>query len=97
MAKTNAQRQADYRAKHRQKLTIDDYAKLNIEQINALKERLDLTITHEAKLALKRLALHNGVTQAEMLVKVLLEADRKTRKTLHGNELENYIYKVFDD
>ena len=97
MAKSNAQRQADYRAKQRQKIDHADYAKLNIDQINALKERLDVVINHGAKLALKRLALHNGLNQADMLIQVLLEVDSKTKKSLHGNELENYLYAVFDD
>ena len=96
MAKTNAQRQAEYRAKQRKNMNPDDYAKLDLKQINALKERLDVTITHEAKQALKRLALHHGVTQADMLIKVLLDTDNKIKKSLHGNELHDYIFKPLD-
>ncbi|MHB1666164.1 hypothetical protein [Thiomonas sp.] len=63
MAKSNAERQAAYRARH---LTDED----------GNGERLNLVIDVHAKRALKRLALCYGVTQKLILEKTILGAER---------------------
>lgn len=54
MAKSNAQRQAEYRARH-------------LHDLGATGERLNVVIDFHAKLALERLAAYYGVTQRGML------------------------------
>lgn len=65
MAKSNAERQAAYRAKH-----------LKSEDGNG--ERLNLVIDLHTKRALERLAKCYGVTQKEIIKKLALDAERAT-------------------
>ena len=60
--KTNAQRQADYRARH-------------LKDENAQLERLSLLVDLHAKRALERLAFCYGVTQRAMLERLLIQAN----------------------
>lgn len=64
--KSNAQRQADYRARH-------------LKDENAQLERLSLLVDLHAKRALERLAGCYGVTQRAMLERLLMQADRLTQ------------------
>ena len=63
MAKSNAQRQAEYRARH-------------LHDLGATGERLNVVIDFHAKLALERLAACYGVTQRGMLERIIQDADR---------------------
>ena len=63
MAKSSAQRQADYRARH-------------LHEEGGEGERLNLVIDLHAKRALERLALCYGVTQKAMLNRLLIDAER---------------------
>jgi len=61
--RSNAQRQADYRARH-------------LKDENGQLERLSLLIDFHAKRALQRLASCYGVTQRDMLERLLMQANR---------------------
>ena len=63
MAKSNAARQAAYRARH----LIDE---------DGTGERLNLVIDLHAKRALERLAVCYGVTQREAIERLVLHAER---------------------
>lgn len=61
--RSNAQRQADYRARH-------------LKDENAELERLSLLVDLHAKRALERLASCYGVTQRAMLERLVMQANR---------------------
>ncbi len=61
--RSNAQRQADYRARH-------------LKDENSQLERLSLLVDLHAKRALERLACCYGVTQRTMLERLLMQANR---------------------
>jgi len=63
MAKSNAERQAAYRARH-------------LKGEDGTGERLNLVIDLHAKRALERLAVCYGVTQREALERLVLDAER---------------------
>jgi len=63
MAKTNSERQAEYRARH-------------LHDMEATCERLNVVIDLHAKRALERLASCYGVTQREILERILQDAER---------------------
>ena len=65
MAKSNAVRQADYRARH-------------LKDLNGMGERLNLVIDLHAKRAFERLAVCYGVTQKEIIERLVLGAERAT-------------------
>ncbi len=62
MAQTNAERQAAFRARH-------------LKSTDCPVERLDCLIEVHAKAALKRLALHHGLPQWEMLQKLIGDSE----------------------
>jgi len=61
--RSNAQRQADYRARH-------------LKDENSQLERLSLLVAFPVKRALERLACCYGVTQRAMLERLLMQANR---------------------
>lgn len=63
MAKTSAERQADYRAR---RATAGDNG----------ERRINTWVSTGAALALARLAQHHGLSQREMLERLLLEAEK---------------------
>ena len=63
MAKSNAQRQADYRERH-------------LKDIDGKGERLNLVVDLHAKRALERLAVCYAVTQRTLLEQLIREAER---------------------
>jgi hypothetical protein len=63
MVKTNAQRQAAYRARH-------------LKEGDGMGERLNSVIDIQAKRALERLAACYGVTQRDLLERLISEAER---------------------
>jgi hypothetical protein len=65
MAKSNAERQAAYRARH-------------LKDENGTGLRLNLVIDAHAKWALERLSVCYGVTQREMLERLARDAERAT-------------------
>ena len=69
MAQTNAQRQAAFRARH-------------LKSTDCPVERIDCLIEVHAKAALKRLALHHGLPQWEMLQKLIVDAESALVDTL---------------
>lgn len=69
MAKTTAQRQAEYRARRRQQ---GDTARLNTE------------VSLIAHFALERLAHHHGLTQRQMLERLLIESSRPCASALRA-------------
>jgi hypothetical protein len=76
MAMTNAEKQRCYRER-----------KLKDEN----GERINLIVSVNAKLALKRLAAHNGLTQSAMLERILLEAQSAITQTLDDDQFKKYI------
>ena len=76
MAKTTAQRQAEYRARRRQQ---GDTARLNTE------------VSLIAHIALERLAHHHGLTQRQMLERLLIEPDEALCRTLEGDDFRRYV------
>lgn len=63
MAQSTAERQQAYRRRH---LAEGD------------AERLNLVVSVQAKRQLERLARHRGVTQREILERILAQAERRT-------------------
>lgn len=62
MAKTNAQRQEEYRERH-------------LKGVDGRGERLNLVVDLHAKRALERLAVCYGVTQRAMIERLVREAE----------------------
>lgn len=76
MAKTTAQRQAEYRARRRQQ---GDIVRLNTE------------VSLVAHIALERLAHHHGLTQRQMLERLLIEPDEALCRALEGDDFRRYV------
>jgi hypothetical protein len=89
-AKTPAQRQAEFRAKHKLNYADGSTDSMTYTERMAVKVRLDTIITHEAKKALDRLACANGLPINNMLIELILNADKKHVKSL-GNDSEAKI------
>ena len=80
MAKTNAQRQSDYRARH-------------LKDLDGQAERLNLLVNLHAKRALERLAACYAVTQREVLEGLLREANNvalRRAARVHNGETDYY-------
>lgn len=76
--KTNAQRQAEYRARRK-------FAGDNGER------RINTWVSTAAKLGLTRLARHYGVTEREMLERLVEEADKRVTRDMSEQEFEAYV------
>ncbi|CAI2154331.1 Uncharacterised protein [Serratia fonticola] len=76
MAKTNAQRQAEYRARRRR---------------DGVSTHLNIEVSLIAHFALERLAHHHGLTQRQMLERLLIEPDEALCKSLEGDDFRRYI------
>ena len=81
-AQSNVQRQAAYRQRH-------------LHDVDGQGDRINMVVTVQAKAQLERLARHYGVTQRELLVRVLAEAERKVVDRLNRAE-ENVYYRSTD-
>lgn len=77
MAKSNAERQAAYRARH-------------LKDENGMGERISVLLDIHAKRALERLAKRYAVTQRAMLEKLLKDAERAMLDTLTHDEQASY-------
>jgi hypothetical protein len=64
MAKTNAERQAAYRQRH-------------LKTLDGKKARINLIIDYSTKVAIERLARCYGITQAELLGKIVSEEQQR--------------------
>lgn len=73
--RSNAQRQADYRARH-------------LKSEDASLERLSLLVDLHAKRALERLACCYGVTQRAMLERLVMQADRLAQEQAAAQSLD---------
>ena len=78
-AQSNAARQAAYRQRH-------------LHDVDGEGERINMVVTVQAKAQLERLARHYGVTQREVLARVLADAERKVVDKLNRAE-ENVYYR----
>lgn len=76
MGKSNAERQAAYRARRKE------------ANQGAGDRRLNTWVSAEADLALDRLAHHYGVTRRAMLERLITEADRLEWEALDPNSSE---------
>ena len=77
-SRKNAARQAAYRARHlHDPDTVDS-------------ERLNMVVPLKVKRQLERLSVRYGVTQVEMLAKVLAEAEWKALDGLSGAQQNDY-------
>jgi hypothetical protein len=72
---TNAQRQAAYRARHRE----------------AGGGRINMAVTAQAEFALRRLARHYCVTQRAMLERLIGEAESEVTGKLSGADYRLYV------
>ena len=81
MAKTNAERQQQYR-KNREMAGPDKNG----------ERRLNTWLSTGAKLALKRLAARYGVTEKDMLEKLVSDADDKIFTTLEFDSADYVAY-----
>jgi hypothetical protein len=61
---TNAQRQAAYRKRH-------------LQDVDGQGDRINMVVSVQAMAQLTRLATHYGVTQRELVARVLAEAESK--------------------
>jgi dephospho-CoA kinase len=77
MATTAAERQRKYR--ENRKLCGNGYRQINV------------WISTEAALALKRMAKRDGVTQREMLERMLVETQDRLIRDMTDDELSNYL------
>jgi hypothetical protein len=76
MAKTNAQRQAEYRAHRRDE---------------GVSSRLNIEVSLVAHFALERLAHHHGLTQRQMLEQLITGPHEALCKSLEGDDFRRYI------
>jgi hypothetical protein len=76
MAMTNAEKQANYR---KRKIKEGD------------GERLQAIISLHAKLAIQRLAKHNGITQAALIERLVMNEQKRVTDTLEGDAYRVYI------
>ncbi len=77
MGKTNAQRQAAYRARH-------------FMAVDGGLERLSLAVSVPTKAQLERLAFCYAVTQREVIESLLAQAERRLLETLPASEQSQY-------
>ncbi|MBK6593690.1 MAG: hypothetical protein IPG23_13625 [Burkholderiales bacterium] len=77
MAKTNAQNQAAYKARH-------------LKDESGTSERLDMLIDSSAKLSLKRLAAHYRVSQRVMLQTLLAEKQSSLLEAMGSAEQDAF-------
>ncbi|WMY75947.1 hypothetical protein RHD99_08425 [Buttiauxella selenatireducens] len=78
MTMTNAERQTRYRTNTR------------VRQEN-YTARLNTELLFGAKTALKRLSLHHGKSQREMLEQLILQAEQSLRQSLNEEEDDRYL------
>ncbi|ECF3154536.1 hypothetical protein EK69_004349 [Salmonella enterica subsp. enterica] len=78
MAMTNAERQARYRRSTRERR--ENYT-----------SRLNTEILCGVKLALKRLSLHHGLSQRDMLEQIITQADNTLRQSLDVKARDSYL------
>ena len=77
MAKTNSERQAEYRSRH-------------LKDVEGTGDRLNTVLDSSAKLALKRLSHHSGLTQKEILERLLKDEEARLISTLTNIEQDKY-------
>jgi len=77
-AQSNAARQAAYRQRH-------------LYDVDGQGERINMVVTVQAKAQLERLARHYGVTQREVLARVLATAERMVVDGLGRGEEKLYF------
>ncbi len=77
MAKSNAQRQAEYRRRH-------------LKDVDASCERLNLLVSIQTKRQLERLAFCFGLTQRTMLEQILAGVERATVDRLPADAQSDY-------
>ena len=71
----NAKRQAEYRQRHMKE---------------GSDQRLNVILGLDAKLALERMAKHDGVTNKRLLERVLLEAQSRLLEDMDGEQQTRY-------
>lgn len=77
LSRSNAQRQAAYRQRH-------------LQDVDGQGARVNMVVTVQAKAQLERLARHYGVTQRELLARVLADAERKVVNGLSRTDEKAY-------
>lgn len=80
MGKSNAERQAAYRARH-------------FKAVDGGLERLSLAVSASAKAQLERLAAHYAVTQREAIERLLSQAEQRLLESLPAGEHSQYYDK----
>ena len=77
MAKSNAERQSEYRKKH-------------LKDLEGTGSRLNMVVSSSAKTALKRLAFRYSVTQRELLEHLLADEQTRVLSALSNVEQDEY-------
>lgn len=77
--KDNAKRQAEYRKRH-------------LKEGSA--QRLNVILELDAKLALERMAKHHGVTNKELLGRVLLDAQSQLLANMNDEQQHRYCHNL---
>ncbi len=80
-AQSNAERQAAYRQRH-------------LYDVDGQGERINMVVSVQAKAQLERLARHYGVTQREVIERVLADAERKVVDGLNGGDERAYYRTI---
>lgn len=78
MGKSNAERQAAFRARH-------------FKAVEGERERLSLAVSVPAKAQLDRLAACYAVTKREVIESLLAQAERRLLDSLPANEQDRYL------
>jgi len=81
MAKTNAERQADFRKK-------------NLVLEGGTKERLNMLVSVTTKAKLERIAFHYGVTKTEVIERLLAKEESAILEQLPSMQASDYYDKV---
>jgi hypothetical protein len=77
MTTTHAERQRAYRQQH-------------LKAVEGARSRINSSVASRAKLALERLAQHCGVTQAQLLERLVMEEQARLLATLPSARQEAY-------
>ena len=86
--KTASERQAAYRARARRG---EGGIALNTDDPGQGARRVDLFLPTSAALALRRLARHKGVSQAQIVADLITKADHQATKSMDDEVMAEYI------
>lgn len=86
--KTASERQAAYRSRA---MRGEGGIALNTDDPGQGARRVDLFLPTSAALALRRLARHKGVSQAQILANLIAKADQQATRNMDEEALDEYV------